>query len=85
MQLERKEYYHKKYSIQHKELAANDVVLLHNTRREKNLSHKLAFKWLDPYQIYNSVKDKDKYMLEELNGLRLACIFADNRLTKFEL
>ena len=33
------------------------------------MSRKLAFKWLSPHQIYNLVKDKGIYMLEELNGL----------------
>ena len=83
MRLEGKECHDEKYDIRHKELAANDVVLLHDTRREKDMSHKLAFKWLGPYRICNSVKDKGTYMLEELDGSRLAGTFAGDRLKKF--
>ncbi len=47
------------------------------------MSRKLAFKWLGPYRISNAVKDKDTYMLEELDGLQLASTFAGDRLKKF--
>ncbi len=83
MRLKRKERHDKKYGIWHEELALGDVVLLHDTRREKDMSRKLAFKWLGPYRISNIVKDKGIYMLDELNRSRLAGTFADNRLKKF--
>ena len=76
MWLEEKERHDEKHGIWHEELAPGDIVLLHDTRREKNMFCKLAFKWLGPYQIYNSLKDKDTYMLEELDGSRLAGTFA---------
>lgn len=44
---------------------------------------KLFFRWLGLYRIRNAVKDQGTYMLEELNGLRLAGIFARDRLKKF--
>ena len=47
------------------------------------MSQKLAFKWLGPYQIRDSVKNKDTYMLEELDGSRLADTFAGDKLKKF--
>ena len=47
------------------------------------MSRKLTFKWLDQYQICNSVKDKGTYMLEELDRSRLAGTFAGDRLKKF--
>lgn len=59
------------------------MMLLYNTRRKKNMSQKLAFKWLGPYRIYNAVERKKTYMLKELNGSHLASIFAGNRLKKF--
>lgn len=68
MQLKEKKHYDEKHSIQHKELASNDIVLLYNTRREKDMSCKLIFKWLSPYQICNLRKDKGIYILEKLNG-----------------
>ena len=82
MQLEGKERHDEKHGIRHEELAPGDIVLLHDTRRKKNMSRKLAFKWLGPYQIHNSVKDKGTYMLEELDGSRLAGTFASDRLKK---
>ena len=83
MRLEGKERHDEKYGIRHKELASGDTVLLHNTRREKDMSRKLAFKWLGPYRICDLVKDKGTYMLEELDGSRLAGTFAADRLKKF--
>lgn len=47
------------------------IVLLHDTRREKDMSRKLSFKWLGPYKICDGVKDKGTYMLEEPDGSRL--------------
>lgn len=83
MRLEGKERHDEKHGIRNEELAIESVVLLHDTRREKDMSRKLAFKWLGPYRIYNSVKEKGTYMLEELGGSRLAGTFAGDRLKKF--
>ncbi len=44
MQLEGKERHDEKHGIRHEELAPGDVVLLHDTRRGKDMSRKLAFK-----------------------------------------
>lgn len=33
------------------------------------MSCKLAFKWLDLYKVSTTVKDKNMYMLKELDGL----------------
>ncbi len=43
IRLERKERYNEKYEIRATELAAQDVVLLHDTRREKNISQSWPF------------------------------------------
>lgn len=58
MQLKGKEHLNKKDGIWYKELASSDIILLYNTRIEKDMSCKFAFKWLGLYQIYNLVKDK---------------------------
>lgn len=84
MKLEEKERHDKKYGIWYEELVLDNIILLYNTRRKKDMSCKLAFKWLGLYQIYNSI-DKDIYMLEKLDRSRLAGIFAGNRLKKFHL
>ena len=47
------------------------------------MSQKLAFKWLSPYRICDTLKDKRTYMLEELDGSHLADTFAGDRLKKF--
>ncbi len=47
------------------------------------MSRKLSYKWLGPYRICEMVKDKGTYMLEELNGSRLASTFVGERLKKF--
>lgn len=47
------------------------------------MSQKLTFKWQGPYRIYNDVKGKKTYMLEELDGSHLAGFFAGDRLKKF--
>lgn len=80
MWLEKKEQHNKKHDIQAKELAIGSILLLWC---EKDIYQKLAFKWLGLYQIYNAVKEKKTYMLEELDGLHLAGTFASDRLKKF--
>lgn len=52
-------------------------------KRERDMSCKLRFKWLGPYQICNSVKDKGTYMLKKLDRLQLASKFAGDKLKKF--
>lgn len=83
MRLKRKEWHDLRYGIRNKELAIRDIVLLHNTRHEKDMSRKLFFKWLGPYRICNAVKDKKTYMLKKLDESRLAGTFAGDRIKKF--
>ena len=52
MRLECKERLNEKHGICNKELTIGSVVLLHNTRRKKDMSPKLAFKWLGLYQFF---------------------------------
>ncbi len=72
MQLEGKERHDERHGL-------CSIVLLHDSRREKDMSRKLAFKWLGPYRGYDAVKDKGAYMLEELDGSHLAGTFAGDR------
>ena len=83
MCLEGKEQHDLKHGIREKELAVGSIVLLHDTRRKKDMSRKLSFKWLGPYRIIDAVKDKGTYMLEELDESRLAGTFAGDRLKRF--
>ena len=81
--LEGKEQHDLKHGIRQEELAIGNIVLLHDTRREKDMSRKLSFKWLGPYRICDAIKDKGTYILEELDGSQLAGTFAGDRLKKF--
>ena len=83
MRLEGKEWHDLKHGIRKEELVVGSIFLLHDTRREKDMSRKLSFKWLGPYRIFDTVKDKGTYMLEELDGSRLASTFAGDRLKRF--
>lgn len=44
MRLEGKERHDLKYNIREEKLAIRSIVLLHDTRREKDMSRKLSFK-----------------------------------------
>lgn len=46
---EKKEQHDKKHGIWQKESAMDSMILLYNNRRTKDMSQKLAFKWLSPY------------------------------------
>ena len=85
MRLEGKERHDLKHDIREKELAIGSIVLLYDTRYKKDMSHKLSFKWLGPYQICDADKDKGTDILEELDRLQLADAFAGDRLKKFHL
>ena len=83
MRLEGKEQHDLKHGIREEELAVGSIVLLHDTRRKKDMSRKLSFKWLGPYRIFDAVKDKGTYMLKELGRSRLVGTFAGDRLKRF--
>lgn len=81
----KKKQHNLKYGIYKEELLTESIVLLHDTRCKKDKSYKLFFRWLGPYQICNTVKDKGMYMLKELDVSQLIGIFIGNRLKKFHL
>lgn len=47
------------------------------------MSCKLVFWWLHLYYVYNLVKNKDIYILEKCDGLRLVDILVGNRHKNF--
>lgn len=81
--LQKKKWHDLKYGIYNEKLVIRSIILLYDTRRNKDKSWKLSFKWLKLYQICNAVKDKSIYMLEKLDGSQLADTFASDRLKKF--
>lgn len=46
MRLKKKEWHNLKHGIYEKKLAIESIILLHNTKRKKDKSRKLSFKWL---------------------------------------
>lgn len=83
IRLEGKKRQNLKQEICNNKLAIEGIVLLHDTRCKKDISQKLSFKWIGPYQICNAVQNKSTYMLKELNGLQLGSTFTGNKLKKF--
>jgi hypothetical protein len=64
-----------------------DLVLLHNTMREGDMSReqKMRFRWLGPYRVSEAIPEKGTYVLEELDGAKLGGTVAGNRLKKFHV
>ena len=83
MHLEGKEHHDLKHGIRQEEPTIKSNVLLYDTRREKDMSWKLSFKWRGPYQICDAIKNKSTYMLEELHESLLAGTFEGDRLKEF--
>lgn len=66
-------------------LKAKDIVLLHNTVLDTNMSAKLDYKWIGPYRIKKAWPQKGTYKLEELDGTEKAGTVAGNRLKLFNV
>ncbi len=47
---------------------ASDIVLLHDTILDANMSVKLHYKWIGPYKIRTVISGKGIYTLKELDG-----------------
>ena len=62
-----------------------DIVLLHNTILDANMSVKLHFKWMGPYKIRTAIPEKGTYTLEELDGTVRSGTVAGNRLKHLQL
>ena len=62
-----------------------DLVLLHNTKREKDISrvNKLLWKWCGPYRVLEANVDKGNYRLEELDSTPLHGTKLGSRIKKF--
>jgi hypothetical protein len=65
------------------QLQVGDLVLLHNTRSERQHSRKLYDNWRGSYRIREVIESSTYYRLEELDGTHLAASFAGNRLKRF--
>lgn len=82
-----KEYFDQVHNLRHEHLEVGDLVLLHDTKNEKDMSRnmKLAYRWVGPYRIKEIIAGKGTFVLEELDGAQLGGTVAGNRLKKFFL
>src|SRR5271155_5078787 len=82
-----KEAFDDHHSIRKREVKEGDLVLLHNSARQKDMSRqaKMSFRWLGPYRVLSVNAVKGSYRLKELNGAPLQGSVAGNRIKKFFL
>ena len=81
--MEGKDNFDLDHRIREKDFSVNDMVLLHDTKRENIHTGKLEFRWLGPYLIHEVIPDKGTYRLKELDGSQFAGTVAGNRLKAF--
>lgn len=84
MCLENKDYFDDHHQIHLNPLKKNDMVLLHNTVKDANLSssNTLHFHWLGPYCIHHDNGNRS-YVIKELNRTVLSGPTAGNHLKCF--
>jgi len=82
-----KEYFDATHVLHTMPFEAGEMVLLHNTMREGDMSReqKMHFRWLGPYRVKEAIALKGTYILEELNGAELGGTVAGNRLKRFHV
>lgn len=64
------------------ELSINDMILLHDTKLDKQWSGKLKPRWTGPYRIV-AIGNNGSYKLSELDGTLMNGTYAGNRIKKF--
>ena len=60
-----------------------DMVLLHDTKLDNDLSAKLRYRWKGPYRIFGASQSIGTFVLSELDGTLRAGTVAASRLKKF--
>jgi hypothetical protein len=82
---EGKEYFDSTKRIRAEPIRAGDLVLLHNTQREKDMTrqNKLNFRWLGPYRVVRANPNKGSFTLAEVDGTELGGTVSGNRLKLF--
>ena len=85
-----KEQFDATHVIREEPLQKGDLVLLHNTEKERDMSNvqKAHFKWLGPYRISDTSysdnrTDRGFYEIKELDGTKLKNSIAGNRLKRW--
>ena len=80
-----KEFFDKKRRKRNGLLKKGDMVLLYNSRLDKQWSKKLDNRWNGLYLINDLKESRGTYLLEELAGTVLEGIFPQERLKRFFL
>ena len=80
MQLKNKKFFDDNHRIWTEEIKNDDLILLHNTKRDTDMSAKLTFHWLELFWVLKSVSEKKMFIFEELDDIRITEMFAENRL-----
>ena len=78
-----KEFFDKKRRKRKGSLKKGDMVLLYNSRLDKQWSKKLDNRWNVPYLINDLKESRGTYLLEELDGAVLEGVFPGARLKRF--
>lgn len=66
-----------------KELKSGDLVLLHNTEKERQYGEKLRFYWRGPYRLLRTAEQRS-WRLVELDGTDMKGTYNEDRLKKYE-
>lgn len=84
MRFNNKEYFDSIHRVLQESLSPDDMVLLHNTIKEADLSRNntLRFRWLGPYRIHEA-RNNGSYLIKELDGTVCTESVAGNRLKRF--
>ena len=59
------------------------MVLLYNSRLDKQWSKKLDNRWMGPYTITDMAEDRGTYMLAKLDSIALSSVYLDEQLKEF--
>ena len=78
-----KEFFDKKCRKRKGSLKTGDMVLLYNSRLDKQWSKKLDNRWNGPYLINDLKELRGTSLLEELDGRVLEGVFSGERLKRF--
>lgn len=82
--MKEKEIFDLDHRTRDEDLSENNMILLHDIKRENNHTRKLEYKWLDPYLIHEVIPNKETYQFKELDETPFAETVAGNRLKSFK-
>ena len=78
-----KQFFDKKRRKRQGILKKGDMVLLYNSRLDKQWSKKLDNRWNGPYLVVEVKETRGTYLLSELDGTAMDGVFPGERLKRF--